>query len=621
MTSLRTYSVARHSSLDLHAPPHGERKPGQARYIFQTWPRPPDGDGTGMFEKHPEYGKHTSNNCLFWGETLYDFYRVFVDPVGKNIMLHNTGSRIADYMRAFGELDTATGELDWAVGEGDPTQVFPCDVGRLIRDRERQLVGCDPSGDFTKAFLSRAPTLQARIPFHLLPEKLIVHDPWNTLSVTNVHLAGDNNVYTFDLSLSEEGMQKQRDEREAAEAADKTRMESNDWRIIFPPVDKPGLLEPDEFAIYAKIPPRPPRPTSIHEAHLYIRREDKCGSGNHSVVYFSELELPRWAVVDDELCEECFQIALDKEIDEREKAGTLRPDDTERRGERGEIKHIKTVVEGPRSASLIGDDAKTRHIQFTCTSKDVLKEEYTGPIAYVYPKYTWRDPEHGPVCEHQRIGGLDPPLTTRVKVCAKLSFQGDPHLAEEAKNYQAFPSYFFEHWNGYNVVYPLRDPTPCGALVPQFYGYYVPKGLWTPVDDETGVGPTSDSAPKDASHRPLDDPSRYHSPILLLVHCGVPVELDDLSQDDRHTCAALYFLFFKSGWTQNSMAERNVVVQSGPISEWPAFRGMDRRQRHFRLIDFGRATIEKEEDHIMQREDVYRLFKLMQHAPFVPLST
>ncbi|KZV77145.1 hypothetical protein PENSPDRAFT_567594, partial [Peniophora sp. CONT] len=158
--------------------------------------------------------------------------------------------------------------------------------------------------------------------------------------------------------------------------------------------------------------------------------------------------------------------------------------------------------------------------------------------------------------------------------------QGDRHLAREARNYQAFPSHFFEHWNGYNLVYPLHDPTPCGALVPQFYGYYVPQGDSKPAT-------TSDTAPLPQTAPSL--PADYISPILLLENCGVPIEVDNLSDDDRDTCAAMYLLFLEGGWMQNSMAERNVVMQTGPLSEWPAFRGYDRPKYSFRLIDFGRA--------------------------------
>src|SRR5882762_2788431 len=85
------------------------------------------------------------------------------------------------------------------------------------------------------------------------------------------------------------------------------------------------------------------------------------------------------------------------------------------------------------------------------------------------------------------------PLTAKVSAVAKLSMQYDEHLDREAKNYQSFPAHLFEHRNGYNVIPPLHDPVPEGAVVPQFYGYYVP---------EKKIG------------------DRY---LLLLENCGVPI--------------------------------------------------------------------------------------------------
>ncbi|KZV77143.1 hypothetical protein PENSPDRAFT_597002 [Peniophora sp. CONT] len=622
--------------LDLHSPPPGHSyDPGKTRFIFRQWPRAPDGQV--IRKEHPEYGKRTSNGYPIWGETLYDFYRTYRIPTLPNLVTSSSGSRLAAWMRSFGELDAAADELAWANSEGDPKQIFPCDVGQLIRDYERNTAGLDPTNDFAKLLLSRTPKLQARIPFHLLPEKLIVHDPWNTLSVDNVRDDEDASetdkegiVHIFELSLSEEGKQKQVAEREAAEAADKARMEKeeDEWRITMPFLDKPGPLEPDQFATYAKVPPRPARPTSIPEAHLYIRREDKCGAGNHSVVYFSELELPRWALVDDVLCEACYQTAFEQEFDERSKAGTLLLEDAKGKGKPAEIKRTKVVIDDRSDVVLVSEPVNTpnpllsaqpdvkRDIQYMrSTPREVFTDEYTGPIAFLYPQVAWQNPAYGPVCEHLRVGGRDPPLTARVKVCAKLSIQGDLHLAREGENYQAFPSYFSEHWNGYNVLQPLHDPTPCGALVPQFYGYYVPQGGFTPVVNEVvpDPGPASDSASESEVVSRL--PADYISPILLLEHCGVPIQLGDLSEDDRNTCAALYFHFMEGGWTQNSMAERNVVVQPGPISDWPVFRGQDRRQRSFRLIDFGRAApLGESMEYAVTKSDILKLFELFHHS-------
>ncbi|VDC02513.1 unnamed protein product [Peniophora sp. CBMAI 1063] len=620
---------------DLHAlPPGVEAKPGYNRKVFSEWPRDPKGQII-RFKDHKEYGKRTPNGNRMWGETLWDFYMVRMMPENHYFFTWTSGSRIAAFMREYGELDSAPSELAWADAEGDPKQLFPCNVGRLICDRERQTIDCALDDEAARIFSSRVPTLQARIPFHLLPEKLIVHDPWNTLSIkderddmtTPVAERADI-VHTFELSLSKESQEKQAAERDAAVAADKARFEKDEWRKIEPSAEEPGPLPPSLFAIYAKVPPRPPRPTSIPEAHLYIRREDKCGDGNHSVVYFSELELPRWTLVDDVLCETCWRTALLEEIRERRKSGTLRPDVSNGNVRPPEIKRTVKVFDDLRNPVAVETSCtERREVGLTTGGTDfelhhnthrVVTDEYIGPVAYVYPKVTWQNPEHGPVCEHLCINGHQPPLTTRVKVCAKLSIQGDFHLAREAENYQAFPSYFFEHWNGYNLVVPLRDPTPCGALVPQFYGYYVPQGGFEPVLD-TVLDEASAAKTKGA---PLL-PASYISPILLLEYCGIPINIDEMGPDDRNAAAALCQTFHFGGWAQNSMYERNVVVQPGPITEWPAFRGLNERWKSFRLIDFGRATpLDWHNQGFLQKKaEVCRMFKLFHYHPLRDLAS
>lgn len=74
-----------------------------------------------------------------------------------------------------------------------------------------------------------------------------------------------------------------------------------------------------------------------------------------------------------------------------------------------------------------------------------------------------------PFCKHLDRDVRAPP-STRVSVTAKLSLPDDHveahsfHLSEEARSYQEFPEHMFEHWNGYNVLQPLHDPTPVGAV-------------------------------------------------------------------------------------------------------------------------------------------------------------
>ncbi|KAK0447617.1 hypothetical protein EV421DRAFT_1926525, partial [Armillaria borealis] len=155
-------------------------------------------------------------------------------------------------------------------------------------------------------------------------------------------------------------------------------------------------------------------------------------------------------------------------------------------------------------------------------------------------------------------------MTFKVSVGAKLSIKNDGHLEREAKNYQQFPEHFFQHWSGYNFIPPLHDPTPALAVVPQFYGYYVPE----------------EGEAKDGE---------YLSPILLLEDCGVPVNVGELDMDDRHECVSLLFRLHCAGWLHNSFFPRNILMQHGDMRHWPACRKLENRR--FRLVDFGRSHI------------------------------
>jgi hypothetical protein len=115
---------------------------------------------------------------------------------------------------------------------------------------------------------------------------------------------------------------------------------------------------------------------------------------------------------------------------------------------------------------------------------------------------------------------LPEPLSTnsrsqngQVTVIAKMAFfnTGDRKALEhEAQIMDTFSSEKYRHmqqeWCGLNVIRGLLNPVPVGAVVPKFYGYYVP-------DDE----------PKD----------KRLSPIMLIEDCGVPVHPKDLSNDKR----------------------------------------------------------------------------------------
>ncbi|KAL0576599.1 hypothetical protein V5O48_005392 [Marasmius crinis-equi] len=161
------------------------------------------------------------------------------------------------------------------------------------------------------------------------------------------------------------------------------------------------------------------------------------------------------------------------------------------------------------------------------------------------------------------------PPTMRAVVTAKISRPGDDHLSEEGVNYQKFPQSFSEHWGGYTIVHPIPDPVPCGALVPAFYGYY--------VRDEKANAQDGDG----------EEAKEYFSPLLLLEDCGVPINPNEMSQDDRQECIGLLSRFHYHGWVHGSFSPRNILVRKGDHEDYPPYRNEE--DRRYRLIDFGRS--------------------------------
>jgi hypothetical protein len=107
----------------------------------------------------------------------------------------------------------------------------------------------------------------------------------------------------------------------------------------------------------------------------------------------------------------------------------------------------------------------------------------------------------------------------KVTVVAKTSFPRSEHRSlfhNEARVFSSFPKHLSEEWCGYNVIPPLSWPVPVGAVVPKFYGYYVPTG-----------------EKKDAL-----------SPILLMEECGSPVNPPKLTPEQR---SARLVFFLSSG--------------------------------------------------------------------------
>jgi hypothetical protein len=366
-----------------------------------------------------------------------------------------------------------------------------------------------------------APPLQAYIPPHLLPKKLIVHDPWNVLAVSESMYESETEetdsptknafdwtktpdiIHTYSLQLSP-GVEEH--SRADADKVKKENAEGTEGFFLVPP-ETPGVIEAPIFIIH----PPAPEPDVIAEAHLYLSPAHVSGHGNHSVTYKAEWEVPRSMLISPSLCFDC--VAEDVEAILKEEDG----EDGSKKDARWRQKTsvVKKVEEatGPIQFKVEGGNGRLDDLANTYHDGPGVRFEFEGPVRPIHTRIPWRSPEEcSAACAHNPRQQPHP-ATARVRVVAKLSLQHDKHLAAEANNYQKFPKHLFQHWNGYNIIPPLHDPTPVGAVVPQFYGLYVPEA----------------SQSQD-----------YLSPIMLLEDCGLPVNPDGLDIDDKYV---FFFLF------------------------------------------------------------------------------
>lgn len=168
---------------------------------------------------------------------------------------------------------------------------------------------------------------------------------------------------------------------------------------------------------------------------------------------------------------------------------------------------------------------------------------------------------------------LPPPLaanspTGQVTVAAKVAMPGSSARAmlhTEADIYNKFPKHLMEDWSGFNLVAPHKWPVPADAIVPKFYGYYVPV-----------------KSRQTLSQRSL-------SPILLVEECGVPIDPRKLSIDERSQCYTHMLRLHYADFIQNSGYVRNIMVQPGPLHRPPSERSI--KTPSFRIIDFGRGEV------------------------------
>ncbi|KAJ7048504.1 hypothetical protein C8F01DRAFT_92913 [Mycena amicta] len=228
----------------------------------------------------------------------------------------------------------------------------------------------------------------------------------------------------------------------------------------------------------------------------------------------------------------------------------------------------RRVYPPPNTTNSMPSTAQLRFIHSSFVGQGSHSAVYPAELT-LDDRFTMLDPE-SPASAPTRTWG---PAVVQVVVKVTDSYLEDRKMLEnEAAMYTAMRKRWpvlSEHWSGFNAISEARHPTdddvgfdvrvPATAVVPQFYGYYVP----------------------------VDSTSRSR-PLMLLENCGVQITPRQLSQRDKMTCHTLIHRLWFAGVAQGSVYERNFVVQRGPLTHPPHLRSrLDNSS--FRIIDFGRG--------------------------------
>ncbi|KAF9050702.1 hypothetical protein BDZ89DRAFT_1057144 [Hymenopellis radicata] len=530
------------------------------RAIRRAWPRDPKGP---VIEGPYGTFKTAGNGLPLWGATVLDFFHTRRIADCPYLELTSTSSKLLAFVKAVGELNHAPDEIAWAEQEADPVEIMP--------DLDEGVLKSMPDNAAFHQFHNR-------IPFHLLPEKLVVHDPDNTVQVGTRDDDKKKKKLAlprfYKLCLSAATRKAIAAKREEIKNAPKKH--SPGLMFITDPSLLPGSepLEDGKVleATFAQLPPYPDEPTFTRVAHLYLSADQRLGQGNHSYVYRAELEIPRSLVVEPTMCDECSSLAILKQLKAEMPHVKTNPEEPlgyqiedlllaaakeHKRTGRIWTEHKVEPMEDFAFSNDRDDPSKDKHFSFSKPGT-YSRDCYEGTRRKINVQgVQWSTP--GNYCEHQPKRRAAP-TTFKVEVAAKLSIQHDDHLKREASNYQ----------NGYNVLRHFTIQPPYRPVVPQFYGYYVPE-------------------------KTDEDKDTYISPILLVEDCGKAVDVDELGMDDRQECAALFFRMHAEGWLHNSVAPRNVVMDYGNIHDWPVLQSsLTSDVKRFRIIDFGRSVHEED---------------------------
>ncbi|KAG6825128.1 hypothetical protein H0H92_004602 [Tricholoma furcatifolium] len=422
-----------------------------------------------------------SPNGLPWAASLRDIYKIRLTANGID-MWTMTGSTIARWMKENGETASLMGKASQLQERPGPqvVEVYP---HRQILEREEEAIrkrgvnsgtpmlkSSPSSGDGDTGSVSSRVTwpwplvpfrydagkLETCIPYKKLPKTIVVHDPWNVLEYLyryrmDVEWTRSQEDRTFTYVLSQQVT------KSSYNATQQVPIDNSSQESLL--IDL-AIDDASSCQIRVFYPPEPiPDPP---QAHLYLSPAYFLGKGNHSSVYTAEWEIPR-SMLDrypssssHVLCRQCI------------------------------VEEIQGISKSEQSEKMVVDLRK-KIAAFKSKQKPGVPRKPIDAANACYPvtdddeitfrtTVQWQD-ALAPTCLHLKgsCGSNYVPPTVRVRVAAKLSIEEDRHLVNEAFNYESFDGHLFQHWSGLSLVSGFQSPLPLGAVVPQYYGYYVPK--------------------------------------------------------------------------------------------------------------------------------------------------
>jgi hypothetical protein len=161
--------------------------------------------------------------------------------------------------------------------------------------------------------------LQKWMPYHLLPQKLIMHDSWNLLLVDKSNIGKCDKdikwtskkdiIWTHHLQLLSAGKEKAEKELKLPAELDAKCTNINQWEGY--------LLDPEcnRLPAIMVFPPLClPPPKSILKTDLYLSLSHQVGTGNHSVVHNAVWELPWSLLLNDILYQKCIEEKVVEEL-------------------------------------------------------------------------------------------------------------------------------------------------------------------------------------------------------------------------------------------------------------------------------------------------------------------